>query len=163
MTDTDTSYLRPVMYELVGAYLLGDPTRVAEIADRIEESGRIREVLTEANLYGENLSGRFDCTGDPVSPEFIGAGIRARLATILSPHEELAAMAALDDFAATRNKQPHTTSALTPLGALLLLHVAAAGIAELGSRVFGPTEFTPERVASMAELPREQPSGHIEP
>ncbi|MFI1912289.1 hypothetical protein [Nocardia sp. NPDC020380] len=152
MTDTDTSYLRPVMYELVGAYLLGDPDRVAEIADRIEDSGHIREVLTEANRYGETLSGRDDCTGDPVSPEFIGAGIRARLATILSPHEELAAMAALDDFAATRSK-----SAPTPLSALLLLHVAAAGIAELGSRVFGPTEFTPETVASIADLPSDQP------
>ncbi|MFJ4655829.1 hypothetical protein ACIP5Y_31510 [Nocardia sp. NPDC088792] len=163
MTDTDTSYLRPLMHELVAAYLLGDPARVAEVADRIEDSGRIPDVLTEANRYGENLSGRFDCTGDPVSPEFIGAGIRARLATVLSPHEELAAMAALDDFAATRDKPPHTTPAPGSIGAMLLLHVAAAGIAELGTRVFGPTEFTPERVASIADLASEEPYDCIEP
>ncbi|MFE3279953.1 hypothetical protein [Nocardia sp. NPDC059239] len=58
-----------------------------------------------------------------MSPRFIGAGIRARLAAVLPPHEELAAIAALDHFGAGRDEQTHAALGPGPAGDMLLLHV----------------------------------------
>ncbi|MVU80891.1 hypothetical protein GPX89_27030 [Nocardia sp. ET3-3] len=133
-----------MLFELVGAHLQGDAAGVSAVAGQIERFGRLREVLTEANFYGEYLAGCHDRSGDPVSAEFIGAGIRARLASVLPPDEELAALDALEHW--TVHGSGRAAEAFG--NEALLLQVMAAGIAELGTRVFGG-DFTSDQLVSI--------------
>ncbi|MGW4243010.1 hypothetical protein [Nocardia sp. NPDC004722] len=160
MSDADASSVRQALYEMVDAYLLGDADWVKVVSDGVGRTGCVEAVLAEANRWGEYLSGCADVSDDPVSPEFIGAGIRARLAAVLPRDEELAAVAAVDCFS-TPGEYGGWPSCATAVDRMLLLHVMAAGIVELGLRAWG-SGFSAEMMESTAEMdPRLEPHSDV--
>ncbi len=148
--DAETLPIHQVLCEFVDAYLLGDADWVKVVSDEADRTGCVAAILVEANRWGEYLSGFVDISDDPVSPEFIGAGIRARLAAVLPRAGELAAVAAVDRYS-TSGEYGGWPSCVTTVDRLLLLHVMVAGMVELGMRVWA-CEFTAETMEFIVEM-----------
>ncbi|WP_326836912.1 hypothetical protein VSH64_18765 [Amycolatopsis rhabdoformis] len=141
-----------LVFELIGGYVEDDADRVAQIARRVDRSGRVGEVLAEATRFAAYLTAEARAAGVRLRAGQIRRGVLSRLAATVPPHHELAVSTALDALFAGRFPAAAAAFGDGPAGDLIALHALTAFTAMLGVRVSEPGEFTSANLAALASV-----------